>query len=212
MNTYASNDNATLYLTSTFGEYLDYCNFTAIGDTTTTTTGGDFIYTPTGTSTTATLTNFVTTPTSTASTLMTLMSANSTIAAAPTTATNDDLTPTAESTATQEANSSIRTWIAGPIVGSIAGVAILALLAYLVYRRRSARGHTAAVDYTDKPQLHSDCVQKSHPSELDTGMMHELPGDEARDDNTFMTELPGEDSGVQDKKFGSQRPLSELPG
>lgn len=98
------------------------------------------------------------------------------------------------------------------MVGSVVGVALLALIIILFYRRRRTRGHRTTHDYTDKPQLHSDLLKSPQPSELDTGIRHELPGSEFEHKNLLMTQLPGEDSGVQDKKFGSQRPLSELPG
>ncbi|KAI0140229.1 hypothetical protein BJ166DRAFT_113068 [Pestalotiopsis sp. NC0098] len=195
MVTYTDNSTATDYLTSNFGDDLDACNFTYAAETTLSTTGTTFIWNPT----------------STASTFTTITSASMTITASPTTATNDDLAPTSESTATPESNSSIRTWIAGPIVGSIVGVALLAFIMFLFYRRRNSRRHRTTDDYIDKPQLHSELLKSPQPSELDTGMRHELPGSEFEHKNLLMTQL-GEDSGAQDKKSGIQRPLSELPG
>ncbi|KAF2995414.1 hypothetical protein E8E14_000631 [Neopestalotiopsis sp. 37M] len=198
--------SATEYLSSAFGEYLDYCNFT---DTTTTTTTTGIFY--------------ITDPTSTASTvtagLTTLLtSASSTgLASSTTTTTSGGSSPTAESTVIAGSTSGNRAWIAGPIVGSISFVAISALAAFMVIRRRRRRNAkkeqtttTNLNDHVDKPQLHSDSLQKPPPNELDGGMRHELPSGEPRDDkHASMTELPGTDSVLlQDNKtFGR----AELP-
>lgn len=75
-------------------------------------------------------------------------------------------------------------------------------------RRRNAKRKILPDEYTDKPQLHSDCVPLPPPEELDAGMRHELPGDEPRDENAVVTELLGEDPPRKlDKAYGR----SELP-
>ncbi|KAK8074776.1 hypothetical protein PG997_009439, partial [Apiospora hydei] len=83
-------------------------------------------------------------------------------------------------------------WIAGPVLGSLAGAALLLTTAILLSRRRrKANGrHDGGNDAADKPQLHSDCIPTPLPTELDdsetrppvelpetrvTGGHHELP-------------------------------------
>lgn len=66
-----------------------------------------------------------------------------------------------------------RAWIAGPIVGSIVGLAIvLGVLFYLWRRHRLSRPNTLD-PMCDKAQLHSDCIPKP---ELDaqTNTIHEI--------------------------------------
>lgn len=84
-------------------------------------------------------------------------------------------------------------------------------------RRRNAKKEQTSTttttnlnDHVDKPQLHSDSLQKPPPNELDGGMRHELPSGEPRDNkHVLMTELPGTDSVLQqdNKTFGR----AELP-
>lgn len=104
--------------------------------------------------------------------------------------------------------------MAGPIVGSVAGVAILALMAFFLYRRRRiSKRKGLSNEYMDKPQLHSDCVPRAPPEELDAGMRHELPGDEPRDENAMVTELPGKDPPkILDKTHGRSELPSYEPG
>ncbi|KAK7962274.1 uncharacterized protein PG986_003099 [Apiospora aurea] len=83
-------------------------------------------------------------------------------------------------------------WTAGPVLGSLAGAALILTTAILLSRRRrKANGqHDWGSDAADKPQLHSDCIPKPLPTELDdsemrppielpetrvTGGLHELP-------------------------------------
>lgn len=206
---------------SNFEQYVEYCSptvqtITAVADVTT--QGALLHFTVTTVVTlsagvNATTISSATTPlTSTNSTTTPPATANSTISDFQTTATNTNLIPSAEPTSDANSNSENKAWIAGPIAGSISGVAILVLVAFLLFRRRRRRRNAmrnpTSDGYTDKPQLHSDCVPRAPPDELDAGMRHELPGDEPRDKNAMVTELPGKDPPkVLDKTYGR----SELP-
>lgn len=227
-----TNNDVGGYVVSNFQDYVDYCSpsvqtITAVADVTT--QGALLHFTVTTVVTlsagvnattgqsevtaTVPITSLDTVPlTSTNSTTTPLATANSTISSSQTTATNTNLIPSAEPTTDINSNPENKAWIAGPIAGSISGVTILVLVAFLLFcrrrRRRNAMKKPSSDEYTDKPQLHSDCVPRAPPDELDAGMRHELPGDEPRDENAMVTELPGKDPHkVLDKTYGR----SELP-
>ncbi|KAK8072489.1 hypothetical protein PG996_005837 [Apiospora saccharicola] len=60
-------------------------------------------------------------------------------------------------------------WIAGTVIGSLAGMAfIIATLIFLLQQRRKAtRARAWANEAMDKPQLHSDCLPRPLPNELE---------------------------------------------
>ncbi|KAK7914745.1 hypothetical protein PG985_012448 [Apiospora marii] len=88
-------------------------------------------------------------PTTTASTLTTIVSGSST---------NSDLPTSAPDSGGAHQS---QAWISGPVVGSVAGVAlILAVVIILIRRKRKARKSQPWGDTGDKPQLHSDCIPK----------------------------------------------------
>lgn len=204
---------AETYIKEYFQEYLDYCSIkvqtiTAVADVTYSGQIAHFTFT-----TAITLSSGSSVVTSSAETSVnpTSITSNSTSLNPNATKTESNLIPSAEPTINTNANSENKAWIAGPIAGSISGAAVLVLVALLLFYRRRRRHTTRkppSDGYTDKPQLHSDCVPRAPPDELDAGMRHELPGDEPRDENASVTELPGKDPfKILDKTYGR----SELP-
>ena len=97
------------------------------------------------------------------------------------------------------------TWIAGPIVGSVAGLAlILGGLFYFWLRQRKAKGMGIEPDGPDptfgKPQLHSDCISKPETkthAELHPECIHEIHGSPCLH---------------QAEKPANEVPAQELPG
>lgn len=63
----------------------------------------------------------------------------------------------------------------GPIVGSVAGACALIIAALMWYRRRKQRRLPKLASNLEKPQLHSDCIPRPEPSELDNTAISELP-------------------------------------
>ncbi|KAF7536429.1 hypothetical protein G7054_g4578 [Neopestalotiopsis clavispora] len=215
-----NNPNSTdgsSYVSNAFQQYITYCNISntvqRVTATISLTAAGGQVVPWTTITADITITggvNATGASTSTPNTISTstlLTSANSTVLGSPTSASNSNLIPTAEPTESANPGSGSKAWMAGPVVGSIAGVLVLAIGAFLWYRRRMARRKPISEEHMDKPQLHSDCVPRPLPDELDAGMRHELPGDEARDQKVAMSELPTKDPRSQDRTYG----MSELP-
>lgn len=72
-----------------------------------------------------------------------------------------------------------RAWMAGPVAGSVAGVVLVALVFWFASCRRqrarlAARNGDAPLE---KPQLHSDCVPKPMPPEVEANERYELSGE-----------------------------------
>ncbi|VUC21195.1 unnamed protein product [Clonostachys rosea] len=82
--------------------------------------------------------------------------------------------PAATSSAAASGPSS-NAWIAGPVVGGIAGLGIAILAGLWFWRRRSRRPSPALEDeeHFDKAQLHSDCIPKPMHEAAD-GAIHEM--------------------------------------
>jgi hypothetical protein len=99
-----------------------------------------------------------------------------------------------------ESRPSSKAWIAGPVIGAFAFIAILiSILIYL--RRRQARQSQPAERHVDttqatheKAQLHSDCVPRPDPYELEGS--HPLPPAELTPED-IPQELPGREVGTQ---------------
>ncbi|KAI0429005.1 hypothetical protein F5Y09DRAFT_311472 [Xylaria sp. FL1042] len=67
---------------------------------------------------------------------------------------------------------SSRAWIAGPVVGSVAGVAILILLSWwLLFRPKQNRGY----EVHGESALKSELEAKSQPQELDSHEQNRSP-------------------------------------
>ncbi|ETS79704.1 hypothetical protein PFICI_09557 [Pestalotiopsis fici W106-1] len=212
--TSTDDDNATSYISTSFQQYFDFCNFTDTSGVTTvvqritavaniTVAGQAVPFTTITADVTISLTGTASVTTSDAGEgAVPLTATNSTVSASPTITTDSNLIPSAEPTTSAEHDSSSKAWMAGPIVGSVSGIAIIALIIFLLYRRRTAKRTPHSDDFADKPQLHSDCVPRPLPEELDAGMRHELPGDEPRDQNALINELPAKESTTQGRTFG----------
>ncbi|KAH6656105.1 hypothetical protein BKA67DRAFT_535001 [Truncatella angustata] len=90
----------------------------------------------------------------------------------PATSTLSAVTPAQSSGSTtlvpQESESHGKAWIAGPIVGSIGGVAVLFIAGLLLRKRRQrTKSRTVSGDAFDKPQLHSDHIPRLQVAELE---------------------------------------------
>lgn len=89
------------------------------------------------------------------------------------------LSPTGSSSGGVENNESqSKAWVAGPVVGSVAAVCILGLVVVWYYKRHKKPKNTAnsqpGNDAENKPQLHSDCIPKRLPAEVETTERYEL--------------------------------------
>lgn len=73
-------------------------------------------------------------------------------------------------------------WIAGPVVGSIAGLALIFGLAFWLWRRRRSRAavppSTQPDEHLEKAQLHGDSMKLPEPirAELHPDSVHEMEG------------------------------------
>ncbi|KAK8122418.1 hypothetical protein PG984_011088 [Apiospora sp. TS-2023a] len=59
-----------------------------------------------------------------------------------------------------------KAWIAAPVIGSLAGIALVVATVLLLFRRRK-KSRDWGNDVLDKPQLHSDCIPRALPYELE---------------------------------------------
>ncbi|KAF3025933.1 hypothetical protein E8E14_014940 [Neopestalotiopsis sp. 37M] len=218
VNCLLSVGNNTKDVTDIFAAYFQYCDFEAVQHVTLTASAlyvGQtipIIFTTDVTYNVSALPSTVTTSSADITSTSTLIptpptSANSTASSSLTGNSDSNLIPTTEPTTSANPGSGSQAWMAGPVVGSISGVAIVAVGIFLWHRRRTARRKPQSGDVTDKPQLHSDCVPRPPPDELDAGMRHELPGDEPGKWNAPMSELPVDHSTLELKTYGK----NELP-
>ncbi|KAK7225523.1 hypothetical protein V2G26_013526 [Clonostachys chloroleuca] len=113
---------------------------------------------------------------------------------------------TASPTPSTNGLDSSKTHLAGPIAGSLAGLAIVIIAGLLLWRRRRTRKKNNLGDADadpepfEKAQLHSDCIPKPL-SETTGGEIHEMEGSwalhaptaEKPANETPAQELPGED-------------------
>ncbi|CAI6014732.1 unnamed protein product [Clonostachys chloroleuca] len=85
-------------------------------------------------------------------------------------------TPAATSSAAASGSES-NAWIAGPVVGGVAGLGIAIFAALWFWRRRSRRTTPVPEDgeHYEKAQLHSDCIPKPVLEAAD-GAIHEMQG------------------------------------
>ncbi|KAK9414506.1 putative Mid2 domain-containing protein [Seiridium unicorne] len=153
-----------------FGEYLDYCNITSTWMTVavSVTVAGKLTALTTLTTHVTGLVQGATT-TSTSSGLLV-------------TATNNNASATDLKTSTPtpspRAEKKNVAWVAGPVVGSLAGCAVLVLAVFLTYRYRRQKIKSQPDESTDKPQNHFDQTAWPLPQELDAAQRrHELPAD-----------------------------------
>lgn len=92
-------------------------------------------------------------------------------------------------------------WVAGPVVGCVAGIVMIALGALIWARRRrrrrsdeGRREQPVAEDPLGKAQLHSECVPRPMtPSEMDGGRKTFWQLDEMSANEIPAAELPGDD-------------------
>jgi len=113
-------------------------------------------------------------------------------------------------------------WVAGPIVGCVAGIAMIASAGLVWMRRRKrrrresedggrGRGDQSAEDPLGKAQLHSECVPRPMtPREMDGGRKTFWQLDEMAANEIPAAELPGDEVyWVEDEKVGMKgRPES----
>lgn len=159
---------AVIYLDDTMGQYLDYCD--SLDDTTANATK-TVVQTITlllaGEGRETGITSAPVTSTST-NTSNSASGSRETGAAGPSTTSNSIIPSSTESAS--------KVGVAGPVVGSIAGIVVIIIVALYIRRRkkRSAQASDSGPpDMLDKPQLHSDCVPRTKPTELDASEWRE---------------------------------------
>ncbi|KAK9782947.1 putative Mid2 domain-containing protein [Seiridium cardinale] len=168
----STDTTAGQYLRPQFGEYLDYCNITSTWMTVavSVTVAGKL-------TALTTLTTHVTGLVQGATTRTTWTGSGLLV-----TATNNNASATALKTSaptpSPRAEQKNVTWVAGPVVGSLAGCAVLVLTVFLTYRYRRRKIKSQPDESTDKPQNHFDQTAWPLPQELDAAQKrHELPAD-----------------------------------
>ncbi|KAI8656755.1 hypothetical protein NCS56_01280400 [Fusarium sp. Ph1] len=123
---------------------------------------------------------------------------------------SDRLDPPTSSSASEEKGSSGRnqTWIAGPIVGSVVAVLILAGVGFWWYRRRkrtpkppsSPQDNQESVQF-DKPQLHSECIPRPSPGQVVTA----LPADQGHAHSYSYGEMPANEAPIYELSAEGRR-------
>ncbi|KAH7124510.1 hypothetical protein EDB81DRAFT_889955 [Dactylonectria macrodidyma] len=83
-----------------------------------------------------------------------------------------------------------KSWIAGPILGSIIGVALILGTVVYIWRRRSRVTRPDGLEPPyGKAQLHSDCIPKS-ARETEAQVIHEMEGPSAQPVEKAANEVP----------------------
>ncbi|KAH7124508.1 hypothetical protein EDB81DRAFT_664083 [Dactylonectria macrodidyma] len=83
-----------------------------------------------------------------------------------------------------------KSWIAGPLLGSIIGVAVILGTVIHIWRRRSSITRSDGLEPpNDKAQLHSDCIPKP-AHETEAQVMYEMEGSSAQPVETVANEVP----------------------
>lgn len=140
-----------LYLDDTLSQYLDYCDEVGVVSSNVTSTIDGIPITKT------ILTTVTSTWIYTAITVTSTASSN----------TLPSNTPLSDS----ESESTSKARIAGPVAGTIGGLIVVLAAVLYVWRRKRRRsreeGGSRLPNQFEKPQLHSDCVPRSKPLELE---------------------------------------------
>ncbi|KAK8074777.1 hypothetical protein PG997_009440 [Apiospora hydei] len=82
-------------------------------------------------------------------------------------------------------------WVSGPVIGSVAGVALIVAMAIFLLRRGKKARARANDEHGDKPQLHSDCVPKPELENSEKKAPVELPETDTVGATNELHELPG---------------------
>ncbi|KAK8016422.1 hypothetical protein PG993_014611 [Apiospora rasikravindrae] len=178
------------YLAPGFAQYIDYCDMSGVLVTIILSAPvGNIILYETKTTRIDIPANFTATVTATTSGLSNIRTAaDSTLA----TISPGTSTGSGQPTSIPDSGGGRRSqaWIAGPVLGSLAGAAIILVTVIFLFRRRKKLRIRGDDEPGDKSQLHSDCIPKPELENSEKKAPIELPGTDTAEAATQPHELP----------------------